>query len=210
MDRVKRDFCGLVMAIIAASMCASSRAEAATCPGTQGTIAGSMLYTVTTAPTDSTCVDFSNTGTLSSNTDPFLATHSNYLLLDATNNTLGVADGALSVTGGVDGHGTFTIDTSKIVGYSSIVIAIQDGQGPTQIPVWGAFLLGNTLGNWAIQELEKDGNKFKGLSDAVIYGVRADNNGGPPPNPVPLPPAFLLFGAGLMGLTVLSRRRRKA
>jgi hypothetical protein len=228
MHHVRRNFCGLVLAVVTSSVLLVHEVEAATCPGTQATIAGSMLYTVTTAPTDSTCVDFSNTGTLSSGGnpgDPFLAAHSNYVLLDATNNTKGPADGALSVTGGADGHGTFTIDTKKIAGYSSLVLAIQDGQGPTQLPVWGAFLLANTFGNWAIQELDvseectttgtgKDkvktcttvsANKFKGLSDAVIYGVKND---GQQVVVTPLPPALVLFGSALFGLTILGRRRK--
>src|SRR5262249_52307164 len=131
----------------------SSNAHAVSCPGTQGTSNGSMLFTVTTSPA-STCYAYAPpSGTLTSCTDPFLANHANYVLLDSTNHTGELKDGAITVTGGTAGTGTFSINGSVLTGYSSFVLALQDGQGPTQTPDWGAFLLGALSGTWSIQEL---------------------------------------------------------
>ena len=222
MTRVSSVLFGLIAAAFSAGI--SANANAATCPGTQGTTPGSMLFTLVTSPVSS-CADYAN-GTLGSNPDPFIALHPGFTLLDNTANNDGPANGALTMVGGSAGTGTFLINSTLTSGYTSLVLAFEDGQGPTQSPQWGAFLLGALTGSWSIQELVEDTvctgsgkdkkcvdelvNKFKGLSHAVLYGILGQHEPPPPPNPVPLPPALLLFGTGLVGLTVLRRRRRNA
>src|SRR5262245_56440922 len=106
------------------------------------------------------------------------------------------------------------------IGCGTGIICPNGGSGPTQqtytLPigvnanVWGvhfdnkfaAFLYGSAIHSFAISGL---GQGISGIFAFCSQSGCGDNNTGPPPQ-VPLPPAVLLFGSALVGLTVLGRR----
>lgn len=103
----------------------------------------------------------------------------------------GLMDGALTIVGTNTTSGTFAIVAP---GFFDLLLVLKSGNGVLD-PDWAAFLLGALTGDWSIS-----GNQA--LSHASIYGRVFDNA------VIPLPPAVILFGTALVGMTILGRRRR--
>ena len=96
--------------------------------------------------------------------------------------------GALRVTGAERNgrSGTWSIDRAQLAGYRDLVLGLHTANG------YGLFRIGDlAAGNWAISR----GHLIRG----DLYGQIT---------PVPLPAAAWLFGSGLLGMGLLSRRNR--
>jgi hypothetical protein len=143
---------------------------------------GTPLFSVETS-TSPTCFQFAANDPNQSD----LVLPPGYTLLDKTDDNVA---GPLSITGEGESSGTFTI--SGITG--DFILKIKDGaSSPGQVP-WAAFLLDGALsGTWAILF-------GGGLSHAELFGLATA---------IPLPPALILFGTALVGMTVLGRRRAR-
>jgi hypothetical protein len=194
----------------------SSTAQAVSCPGSLSP--GGAQYTLNPA----SAVTCGNSGTPATPTIP-----SGYTLIDKydTSGDQGPTLGALTITFDLPQDSTnlfsgghWLVASSVLASYHNLLLALVDSNNN---PNWAVFTLTSVLtGTWDMLQsncsppnnLDKCKTSGLNLSHAILYGISGGtiNEGGPPPNPVPLPPAFLLFGAGLMGLSVLSRRRRKA
>ncbi len=178
-------------------------AAAVNCPGS-GT--GIRIFTVDTDPS-STCLGFGN-GPLGGDDASLITIQGltgaplDLVLIDKSDNTTsGVLDGALEATLGslISGlSGEFSITAP---GYEQFVLVFQSGVGVLN-PDWAAFLLGDTEGSWSI-------SGSQALSHASLYGVRSDDTCTENCNEVPVPGVLGLLGAGLMGLGIAARRRRK-
>jgi hypothetical protein len=150
-------------------------------------------FSLTTANA-STCV---GTGSPNDINNGVPATLPGYTLLDKSDDgTTGTAGwlNAIVLTGAGTPSGTFSINVGA--GYTSLVLAFRDGQDHED--GYGAFLLGNLTGSWAII------NPAQNLSHMTLYGVAASAVPGP------------IVGAGLPGLVIAVggfvawTRRRKA
>jgi hypothetical protein len=198
---------------LAAGIGAMSDATAATCPSVPGTNLGDKIFTVSTSP-DSSCLTF-GTGNINGNNDAVnnftTFNGSKFVTLDNTDENNNTKEGALTNSQFSGAQGSFSIDLNKTQGYTDLVLALKagnNGGGPT----WAAFLISSLVGTWSIQELTDNGCKKeliclkgKDISHAILYGQEVTHT--PPIDPVPLPPALILFASALAGLTILGRRR---
>jgi hypothetical protein len=142
-----------------------------------------------------TCLDWGS-GNINGNNDAI--NQLGYITLDKTDGQGFPAQGALSIIKdpGEDGKGSFTINSSLLIGYTDIVLGLKGGNN--EDISWAAFLLnGATSGTWEISS--------QGYSHGLLYG-KVDPGGGDP-NPVPLPAAAWLFGSALVGFIMMSNRR---
>jgi len=179
----------LVAATLVLGAANSAQAVVVFCPGT-GTVTDRefALDTVVAA----TCLT-SGTGNINGNGDALNGL--GYTTLDKSDdNTSGVLDGALSITGGGGLSGTFTISAAA-AGFGPLVIAFKSGEGVLD-PDWAAFLLpaGVLSGSWSISGAQ-------GLSHANLYG----GDEPPPPTQTPEPMSAVLLGSGLLVTRLLKR-----
>lgn len=191
-------------------LCGALPAMADTCPivpGTpdeNGTITNTVFTLVNTAPGgavgDAACLKWGS-GNLEGNGDPI--NDLGYTTLDKSDDSDTGIDGALIFTPPESGtQGTWSIDLSKLTGYTDFVVALKSGEGQNN-PTYGAFTIGSgTAGEWTITS--STGGTVNELSHANLYG-KPDGIG--PPANVPLPASAWLFGTALLGLTVVARRK---
>jgi hypothetical protein len=164
-------------------------AQAATCP--DPTITGTGMVTVTTTPTDSTCLTYGGAGVdLSS---------FGLVLLDSSDpdEDSDLLEGALTIlevpeTGIPEGKGTFSI--SGVSGYTNLTLVVKDGN--LNGLQWGAFTLAALSGTWSLQDADGD---YHGLSHGELWGSVSA---------VPVPAAAWLFGTALIGFIGFSRRTK--
>ena len=140
----------LVAATLVLGAANSAQAVVVFCPGTGS--ATDREFSLDTAVA-ATCLT-SGTGNINGNGDALNAL--GYTTLDKSDdNTSGVLDGALSITGSGGLSGTFAISAAA-AGFGPLVIAFKSGEGQLD-PDWAAFLLpaGVLSGSWAISGAQR-------------------------------------------------------
>ncbi len=182
----------LVAATLVLGAANSAQAVVVFCPGTGS--ATDREFSLDTAVA-ATCLT-SGTGNINGNGDALNAL--GYTTLDKSDdNTSGVLDGALSITGSGGLSGTFAISAAA-AGFGPLVIAFKSGEGQLD-PDWAAFLLpaGVLSGSWVISGAQT-------LSHANLYGS-GDGEVPPPPTQTPEPMSAVLLGSGLLVTRLLKR-----
>jgi len=168
-----------------------------TCPASQAPN-GRIFGVTTSVGFDPTCLTFGDGniegGIYPPNNDQVINFDPTLSLIDKTpNDTGGLADGALTITGGSSGN--WSIDATKVAGFNNLVLAIKVGEKLS--PSWAAFTvpIDALSGTWYT-----DPTQGGGLSHGNLYGT-----------PVPIPAAAWLFGSALVGgLGIGYRRKPKA
>jgi hypothetical protein len=169
---------------------ASASAIPVNCPGSLPTT--DREFTLDTTPT-AVCQAF-GTGNINGNND--VVNQAGWTTLDKSDdNTTGILDGYLTITGSGTTSGTFAINPLAWASFGSLALGFKSGEGQLD-PDWAVFtLLPNaTSGTWSISGAQS-------LSHANLYGRDAA------PPTVPEPTSMLLLGTGLVGLATRLRRR---
>jgi len=160
---------------------------------------GTPGFSLDTAP-GSPCVGTGNPNDINNSVPVTLP---GYTLLDKSDDaTSGVAGWKTAISFMGTTGGTFKITPGT--GYTDLVLAFRDGQNHED--GYGAFLLKDLSGSWAII------NPPQGLSHFTLYGKACPSGVCPDNNTdvsLPIPGAIWLFGTVLVGVATLGRRRRK-
>ena len=95
-------------------------------------------------------------------------------------------------------NGNFTIDSDVWTNWSSIYIAIKNGNSNSG-GGWGLFELDEIVSD-GVYQTKINGNPVTSISHYFVIGGTAVTN-------VPVPAALWLFGSGLIGLARISRKK---
>ena len=196
------------IAAIALLFSAGNTTQAATCSGPVHSVSVSTNIADTAA-----CLVFDEVGGdtngLTGNNDEVIQLASAHVMIDEVQ-TSGAgpvftsANGFLTIGGAGVNFGTWSLNPAlALAGWTDFVLGLKDGNSN---PAWAAFTLGANAffnGTWFASAVGLKGGGNFDLSHARLYAIAGVVS------QVPLPPALILFGTALVGMTILGRRRRR-